>query len=94
MKKMISLYLMVCLFVSLAIPSFAEPIQGAISELYSAEGYYEDSVGNRENYSYHVPQIASTSADADLQRFAWYFRAYLDNYKLLLIELALYNNIF
>ena len=65
MKRMISLYLMVCLFVSLAIPSFAEPIQGAVSELYSAEGNYEDSVGNRENYSYHVPQIVSSSSAAE-----------------------------
>lgn len=65
MKRMISLYLMVCLFVFLAIPSFAEPIQGAVSELYSAEGNYEDSVGNRENYSYHVPQIVSSSTEAE-----------------------------
>ena len=64
MKRMISLYLMVCLFVSLAIPSFAEPIQGAVSELYSAEGNYEDSVGNRENDSDQIPHIISSSSAA------------------------------
>ena len=36
-----------------------------VYELYSAEGFYTDSVGNETAYSYHVPQIFADSPDAD-----------------------------
>lgn len=40
------------------------PRQNAITELYSAEGVYTDSVNNTESYVYHVPQLTADSAAA------------------------------
>ena len=53
------------LLISCHVTSFADnPRQKPIFELYSVEGYYEDSVGNAETYSYHVPQIFSDTPTA------------------------------
>ena len=41
------------------------PQQNAVYELYSADGYYEDGVGNQETYTYHVPQINADTEDAE-----------------------------
>ena len=47
--------------------SAAAPRPNALSELYSAEGTYTDSVGNTENYTFHVPQLnADTEAAAEI----------------------------
>ena len=51
------------LLISCHVTSFADK-QKPIFELYSVEGYYEDSVGNAETYSYHVPQIFSDTPAA------------------------------
>lgn len=39
------------------------------------------SRSNKRSRAGIIKPTGSTSADADLQRFAWYFRAYLDEYK-------------
>ena len=53
------------LLISCHVTSFADnPRQKPIFELYSVEGSYEDSVGNIEIYSYHVPQIFSETPTA------------------------------
>ena len=39
--------------------------QNAIIELYSVDGFYEDGVGNRVTYSYHVPQINDNTPAAE-----------------------------
>ena len=44
-----------------------QPRKNAVCELYSEDGYYVDDVGNRETYSYHLPQInADTPAAAEI----------------------------
>lgn len=58
MKKMLSVLLLLGLMLSVSSAAFAEqPQKNAVCELYSEDGYYEDGVGNRETYSYHLPQI-------------------------------------
>ena len=42
-----------------------QPRKNAVYELYSAEGFYIDSVGNEVPYSFYVPQINADSPDAD-----------------------------
>ncbi len=68
MKRTTSVFL--TLFLLLAILPAAnadQPPQNAIFEKYSADGSYEDDVGNLGVYSYHVPQInAKTSAADDI----------------------------
>ncbi len=52
----------------LAVSSMAcaeQPGQNAVSELYSADGFYVDGVGNSSSYSYHVPQISSSTPEAE-----------------------------
>ena len=66
MKKILSVLLALCLLLTLTAAACAEaPVQNAVLELYSAEGIYEDSVGNVEQYSFHVPQIYANSLAAD-----------------------------
>ena len=60
MRKTTAFAVILILLISYAATGFADnPRQNSIFELYSAEGCYEDSVGNVESYSYHVPQIFS-----------------------------------
>lgn len=66
MKKTASVLLALCLLLSFTAAACAEaPVQNAVLELCSAEGIYTDSVGNTEQYSYHVPQIYANSLAAD-----------------------------
>lgn len=66
MKKTLSLLLTLCLLLTVSTAAVAEaPEKNAVLELYSAEGIYEDSVGNVEQYSFHVPQIYANSLAAD-----------------------------
>ena len=65
MRKIISFSVVICLLMTIAVSSFAEPIPSAVAELYSADGYYVDSVGNGASYSYHVPQITASSPAAE-----------------------------
>lgn len=68
MKKTVSVCLSVLLIFTVLPAAFADQTyQNAVSELYSADGYYEDDVGNQETYSYHVPQInADTPAAQEI----------------------------
>lgn len=60
MRKTVVFMMSLILLISCHITSFADnPKQNSIFELYSVDGWYEDSVGNTESYSYHVPQIFS-----------------------------------
>ncbi len=66
MKKTASILLALCLLFSFTAAVCAEgPEKNAVLELCSAEGVYEDSVGNVEQYSFHVPQIYANSLAAD-----------------------------
>ena len=65
MRKIISFAVVIGLLMTIAVSSFAEPIPSAVAELYSADGYYVDSVGNGASYSYHVPQITASSPAAE-----------------------------
>ena len=66
MKKTISLLLILCLLLTGTFPAFAEqPQRNAVCELYSADGYYVDEVGNKGTYSFHVPQIDASSSAAE-----------------------------
>ena len=66
MKRTASFFLMLCMLLSCAAVSYAgAPQQNAVYELYSADGYYEDGVGNQETYTYHVPQINADTEDAE-----------------------------
>ena len=65
MKRTASALLILCLLLSGSITAMAEPVQSAVSELYSAEGTYTDNVGNQGNYSYHIPQICDDTPDAE-----------------------------
>ena len=86
MKKTASVLLALCLLFTFTAAACAEaPVKNAVLELYSAEGIYEDSVGNVEQYSYHVPQIYANSLDADeinaeiAERFGRYVESQLEN---------------
>ena len=65
---MLSVLLLLGLMLSVSPAAFAEqPRKNAVCELYSEDGYYVDDVGNRETYSYHLPQInADTPAAAEI----------------------------
>ena len=66
MKRVVSFLIAVCVLMLLSVPAYAEgPRQGAVAELYSAEGIYTDSVGNTEAYSFHVPQLTAQTKDAE-----------------------------
>ena len=65
MKKLLSLVLTLCLLLTVSPLAFAAPQTSAVYELYSVDGYYEDSVGNAEEYSYHVPQFFSYAPAAE-----------------------------
>ena len=64
-KKTVSAVIIICMLLTGTMTASAAPIQSAVSELYSVEGTYTDDVGNREEYSYHVPQINDNTPDAD-----------------------------
>lgn len=66
MRKLFSI-LLVLVLVSAYLPAASAdwPQQNAIRELYSADGYYEDDVGNGNTYSYHVPQINADTPAAE-----------------------------
>ena len=65
MRKTAVFMMVLVLLISCHVTSFADnPRQKPIFELYSVEGSYEDSVGNIEIYSYHVPQIFSETPTA------------------------------
>ena len=42
----------------------ASPREGAVWELYSIDGSYTDDVGNRTEYSWHVPQLSTVQSEA------------------------------
>ena len=66
MKRIISLLIAVVMLMLVSVPSYAEsPRKGAVSELYSAEGIYTDRVNNTVSYSFHVPQLAADTEDAE-----------------------------
>lgn len=66
MKRTLSLSLLLCLLLTFTPFAHAElPPQDAVYELCSADGYYVDGVGNREIYSYHVPQIHADTPAAE-----------------------------
>ena len=64
--RLIALVLLLCL--PWGVCAYADqPRQNAILELTSIDGFYVDDVGNRESYSYHVPQInADTPAAKEI----------------------------
>ena len=65
MKKMFSAFLMLCLLLSCSCAAFADQTYRIpVCELYSVDGYYEDGAGNASRYSYHVPLIHASTADA------------------------------
>ena len=68
MKKAFSILLSMLILLTVIPAACADqPCQNAVFELYSVDGFYEDDVGNRNNYSYHVPQInADTPAAAEI----------------------------
>ena len=66
MKRILSIMLILqVLFAFLPAGSADQAYQNAIIELYSVDGYYEDGVGNRVTYSYHVPQINDNTPAAE-----------------------------
>ena len=67
MKKNLAVLLMIlCLLACCSGTAFADQTYRAtVCELYSVDGYYEDEVGNAMNYSFHVPLIHASSADAE-----------------------------
>lgn len=78
MKKVLSFLLTAAIFLAMGVYASAEsaepaqasddstvlPRKNPIYELYSADGFYTDSIGNEETYSFHVPQIFADSPDA------------------------------
>ncbi len=65
MKRILFAALAAALLTVISAPAAADaPQPNAISELYSTEGVYTDSVGNTESYAYHVPQLNADSAAA------------------------------
>ncbi|MBQ9661604.1 MAG: hypothetical protein IJV40_00470 [Oscillospiraceae bacterium] len=91
MNRTISILLSALLLLTM-VPAACAERQNAIIELYSVDGYYEDGVGNRDTYSYHVPQInADTPAAEEInaeiaenfgQRVETHFRYMEDGYSL------------
>ena len=65
MKKTVSAVIILCLLLTSSITALAEPRKNAVYELYSVEGTYTDDVGNKESYSYHIPQINDDTSDAE-----------------------------
>ena len=66
MKKALCVLIVLALMLTGTTAAFAEPPQkNAVRELYSAEGYYVDDVGNEETYAYHVPQIVADTQAAE-----------------------------
>ena len=68
MKRIISAALTLFMLPSLLFPVSVSADQAhtaAVYELYSVDGFYEDSVGNAAEYSYHVPQFYASSPAAD-----------------------------
>ena len=66
MKRTISMLLMLCMLLTGSSLAFAEQSrQNAVAELYSADGFYVDGVGNEEFYSYHIPQIQASTPAAE-----------------------------
>lgn len=72
MRKMLFLMFTLAFALGLCAAASAEgpaPVKNCVTELYSAEGVYTDSLGNVENYSYHVPQLnADTPAAEEINR--------------------------
>ena len=68
MKRTISVFLALVFLSGILPAAYADQSQqNAVCELYSVDGYYEDDVGNRDTYSYHVPQInADTPAAKEI----------------------------
>ena len=88
MKKITALFLTACLILlcSAVVPADEPQIrQNAVTELYSAEGSYTDSVGNLALYTFHIPQInAETPAAEEInseiaERFGGYVEDQLSN---------------
>ena len=66
MKRILSIMLILLFLLAVLPASYADQShQNAIVELYSVDGYYEDGVGNRETYSFHVPQINDNTPAAE-----------------------------
>ena len=66
MKRTASVFLTLFFLFAILPAAYADqPYQNAIYELYSVEGYYEDDVGNKVIYSYHVPQINADTPAAE-----------------------------
>ena len=65
-KRFLSVVIVVILMTTPVVALADSPQRGAVYEVYSADGYYEDGLGNTYTYSYHVPQI-SVETDAALE---------------------------
>lgn len=66
MKRSFSFLLVLFLLLTVMPVSYADrPLETSVYELYSVEGAYEDGVGNRTLYSYHIPQILASTPAAD-----------------------------
>ena len=66
MKRALLILPALCLTLSFADTAYGDQTyKNPVYELYSADGCYEDGVGNRETYSYHVPQINADTSDAE-----------------------------
>ena len=72
MKRTISLLLALGLALSLCAAASADafaPRRSCVTELCSAEGMYTDSLGNVENYCFHIPQLnVDTPAAEEINR--------------------------
>ena len=68
MKRTTAAFLTLIFLMAILPAAYADQSQqNAVCELYSVDGYYEDDVGNRNTYSYHVPQInADTPAAKEI----------------------------
>lgn len=65
MRKLLSVLLLLGVLLCAQKAALAEtPQKNAVCELYSDDGFYEDSIGNGYAYSYHLPQINADTADA------------------------------
>lgn len=65
MRRILSLVCILTLALGFCAGARAEGLRkNCVAELYSAEGVYTDSLGNVENYSYHVPQLCADTEDA------------------------------
>ena len=66
MKRTITILLTLCLLLACTSAALADQThRSPVYELYSADGWYEDDVGNSGAYSFHVPQIFDASPDAE-----------------------------